>query len=410
MKKFYLAIATIVAVLGLAPSFRLAAEQAGTQSTESEHGSPEPKDDHAAKKKAGNAEHGKEIVRLSPEEMKEFGIELAVAETGSLDQQISLPGEIALNTDRTAHVVPVVAGIVREVRATLGDSVKAGDVLAVIESRELTDGKAAFLSAVEREVLAQTSFRREERLWEKKVSSEQEYLDARQALAETSIARKSAEQHLRALGFSDAELKDLREKPDTVLARFEVRAPLTGTVIEKHLTLGEHVKADAEVFTIADMSSVWADINVYQKDLINIRKGQKAVIEIGHGIPTASGTIGWIGHQVDETTRTAKARIILPNPDGSLRSGLFVTAKIAVGKAAGIAVPKSAIQPFEGKTTIFVRMEDGFTPKPVAVGQQNEISAEILSGLAAGETYVSQGAFTLKAQLSKAAFGDGHNH
>jgi cobalt-zinc-cadmium efflux system membrane fusion protein len=310
-----------------------------------------------------------------------------------------------------AHVVPVVAGIVREVRVGLGDIVKAGAVLAVIESRELTDSKAAFLSAAERERLAQATFNREERLWEKKVSSEQEYLDARQALAEAGIARKSAEQHLRAFGFTDADFNTLREKPDTVRASFETRAPLAGTVIGKHLTLGEHVKADAEVFTIADLSSVWADINVYQKDLVKIRKGQKAVIEIGHGIPAASGTVGWIGHQVDETTRTAKTRITLPNKDGSLRPGLFLTAKIAVGTAAaGILAPKSALLPFEGKTAVFVRTEEGFVPRTVAIGQQNETSAEILAGLAAGETYVSQGAFTLKAQLAKASFGDGHNH
>lgn len=367
------------------------------------------KDEH--EEHAGEEGPVEEVVRLSDAELKEFGITLAIAEGGALDQYIDLPGEIVLNADRMAHVVPRVSGIVREVRMTVGDQVKAGELMAVIESRELADTKAAFLAAIERESLAQGNFKREERLWEKKVTSEQEYLDARQALAEARIAKNSAEQQLHALGLSESELKALPGHPDATYTRFEIKAPLAGTIIEKHMTLGENVNADTDVFTIADLSTVWVDINVYQKDLVNIRKDQTVVIEIGHGITAASGTIAWVGPQVDETTRTAKARMELPNPDGNLRPGLFVTARVAVGSTpASIVVPKSALQSFENRTVLFVRTDKGFEPKPVEVGRQNGTKVEILSGLEAGQTYVSQGAFTLKAQLSKGAFGDGHNH
>ena len=366
--------------------------------------------DHAGEE--GHDEHGEEeVVRLSAAELKEFGIELATAAAGSLDQYADLPGEIVLNADRLAHVVPRVPGIVREVRKSVGDAVKAGELMAVVESRELADAKAAYLAAGEREKLALANFEREERLWRKKVSSEQEYLDARQALAETRIARNSAEQQLHALGFSDAYLKALPEHPDATYTRFEIRAPFPGTVIEKHLTLGENLTAEAAVFTIADLSTVWVDINVYQKDLAQIRKGQTVVIEIGHGIPQVSGEIAWVGPLVGEATRTAKARVVLANPEGVLRPGLFVTARVAVGSsAAGIVVPKSALQTFEDRKVVFVQDEDGFEPRPVRTGRQNATHVEILSGLEAGQTYASKGAFTLKAQLSKGAFGDGHNH
>ncbi|MDT8443446.1 MAG: efflux RND transporter periplasmic adaptor subunit [Desulfuromonadales bacterium] len=356
-------------------------------------------------------EHGEEVVRLSEIEIREFGIGLATADAGRLDQYAELPGEIVLNADRLAHVVPRVPGIVREVRRTVGDTVKAGELLAIIESRELAGAKAAFLAAVEREVLARASFEREERLWQKKVTSEQEYLDTRQALAEARIARSSAEQQLHALGFSDSYLKELPEHPDAMYTRYELRAPFAGTIIEKHLTLGENVTTDTEIFTIADLSSVWVDINVYQKDLVLIRKGQSVVIEIGHGIPQVSGKIAWVGPLVGEATRTAKARVILVNPDGVLRPGLFVTAKVAVSSTvADIVIPKSALQSFEGRNVVFVQDEDGFEPRPVETGRENTTHVEILSGLQAGQSYVSQGAFTLKAQLSKGAFGDGHNH
>jgi len=374
-------------------------------------------DDHGEEEAAhagedGHDEHGEEeVVRLSAADLKEFGIEVATAGPGRLDEYAELPGEIVLNADRLAHVVPRVSGIVREVRKNIGDAVKAGEIMAVTESRELADAKAAFLAAVEREKLALANFEREERLWQKKVASEQEYLDARQTLAEARIARNSAEQQLHALGFSDTYLKGLPEHPDATYTRFEIRAPFAGTIIEKHLTLGENVNAEAAVFTIADLSSVWVDINVYQKDLAQIRKGQTVVIEIGHGIPQVSGEIAWVGPLVGEATRTAKARVVLPNPGGDLRPGLFVTARVAVGStAAGIVVPKSALQTFEERTVVFVQDEDGFEPRPVELGRQNATQVEILSGLEVGQSYVSQGAFTLKAQLSKGAFGDGHNH
>ncbi len=384
-----------------------------------ENGHPEP--DHETH---GNADvhedegsdededlHDEEVVILSSAQLKEFGIELAKAGEDSLDQYVELPGEIVINADRLAHVVPRVSGVVREVRKTVGDTVESGELLAVLESRELATAKAAFLAAIERETLAMANFEREERLWKKQVTSEQEYLDARRALAETRIEKDSAEQQLHALGLSDSYLKKLPQHPDAAYTCFEIRAPFAGTIIEKHLTLGEKVNDDAEVFTIADLSTVWVDVNVYQKDLAAIARGQAVTIEIGHGIPSVNGTIAWVSPLVNEASRTAKARVVLPNPDDNLRPGFFITARVAVGSAAsGIIIPKSALQTFEEKTVVFIRSEKGFEPHPVTLGRENTDRVEILAGLQAGQTYVSRGAFTLKAQLSKSAFGDGHNH
>lgn len=397
-------------------------ESPGTSAATKEHlasaakdkGHAAEKDDHAEHDEhggGGHDEHGEERVRLGEAEIKEFGLELGTAAAGTLDQFAELPGEIVLNSDRLAHVVPREPGIVREVRKSVGDAVKAGELMAVLESRELADAKAAYLAAGEREKLALANFEREERLWQKKVTSEQEYLDARQALAEARIEKNSAEQQLHALGFSDAYLEALPAYPDATYTRYEIRAPFAGTIIEKHLTLGENVNADADVFTIADLSSVWVDINVYQKDLAQIRQGQSVMIEIGHGNPTVPGKIAWVGPLVGEVTRTAKARVVLANPDGTLRPGLFVSARVAVANtAAGIVVPKSALQTFEARTVVFVLDEDEFEPRPVQTGRENAAQVEILAGLEPGQTYVSKGAFTLKAQLSKGAFGDGHNH
>jgi cobalt-zinc-cadmium efflux system membrane fusion protein len=434
IKFIFLGVAVICA-LGLGLSFWLPMEAEGQvgsshnyeNQAQEEHPGDEQEDDHAGHGHevrqerdavhdedddlSDENEHGEEVVRLSDNELNEFGIELAIAAVGSLNQYIELPGEIVLNADGMAHVVPRVSGIVREVRKTVGDRVESGEIMAVLESRELADSKAAFLSATAREKLAQAKFVREERLWQKMVSSEQEYLNAQQALAEALIAKNSAEQQLHALGFSDPELKELPKHPDATYTRFEIRAPFAGTIIEKHLTLGENVNTETDVFTIADLSTVWVDINVYQKDLVQVQKGQTVVVEIGHGIPPFSEKIAWVGPLVGEATRTAKARVVAPNPNGNLRPGIFVTAQVAVGStAAGIIIPKSALQTFEERTVLFVRTEKGFEPQPIEIGRQNATQVEVLSGLKAGQTYVSLGAFTLKAQLSKGAFGDGHNH
>jgi cobalt-zinc-cadmium efflux system membrane fusion protein len=368
---------------------------------EATHGEHEGHDDH-------DDEGG---IQLSHGELEEFEIELAEAVSGTLDLTIELPGEIALNADRLAHVVPRVAGIVREVKKRLGDSVKAGEVMAVLESREVAEAKSAYLAALERLALARSNFQREEMLWQKKISSEQEYLNARQALAETQIEKRLAEHKLHVLGFSEESVSALPRQSDTAYTQYKIVAPFSGTVIEKHITFGEAVREDSDVFVVADLTSVWADISVYQKHLAVIDEGQKVIIEIGHGIPFVEGKISYVGPLIGKATRTALARVILPNPDGRLRPGIFITAKVAVDSVkAPIVIPKSALQTVDGKTVVFVKHEEKFEPQPVKLGRRNTSHVEIAEGLEAGTWYVSRGAFTLKAQMSKGAFGDAHNH
>ena len=146
-------------------------------------------------------ENEEQAIALTPEQIRDIGLETAVAGPGVIETVIRLFGEIRVNQDRMAHVVPRVEGVVAEVKKTLGDTVKAGEVIAVIESRELADAKADFLAAIERYEMAKWAFGREEKLWNEKISSEQDYLDRRQGLTETRIALRSAEQKLHAIGF-----------------------------------------------------------------------------------------------------------------------------------------------------------------------------------------------------------------
>ncbi len=359
-------------------------------------------------------EHGQVIViELSKEQIKEIGIELDTATGGNIDVYVNLPGEVAVNADRMAHIVPRVSGVVGEVKKKLGDAVKAGEVMAVIRSRDLADAKAGFLAAIERYDLAKTIFEREEKLWKEKISSEQDYLDAKKGFAEAKIQMRSVEQKLHALGFSQEYLEKLPLEQKSQLTKFEITAPFDGTVIDKHITLGEVVGDDADVFVVADLSSVWVDLHVYPKDLMKIKKGQKVIISAGQMIPDAEGVISYVGPVVGTESRTALARVVLPNSNGVIRPGLFVTAKVAVDNVeADVIVPKDAIQTLEGKKCVFIKDEHGFEPSFITLGQSNTGFVQVTSGLDPGQQYVTKGAFELKAKIITSTLDShaGHGH
>jgi membrane fusion protein, heavy metal efflux system len=369
------------------------------------HGPAEGTDGH------GHEDEGHaEGVKLTAEQLKEFGIGVGTAEPGALDVFIDLPAEIAFNGDRLAHVTPRVPGVVIRVDKSLGDPVRAGERLALMQSRELAEAKAGYLSALERLTLARANFERESGLWRAKVTSEQEYLEAKQALAEAEIDKRSNEQKLHALGFDDAYIDRLPRQPESELTIVPLLAPFQGVVVERHATLGERIGEETAAFVIADLSSVWLNISIYPKDLGRVGIGQKVSVALPEG-EAAIGEIRFVAPNVGEETRTARALAVLDNASRRLRPGSFVTARIGVdSKTARVRVPKTALQTHEGETVVFVATDEGFVPRPVRTGSSNGDFVEIVDGLQKGERYARTGAFTLKAQMAKATFGDGHAH
>lgn len=377
-----------------------------------DHGESE-KSAHGHESHGGDAHGGhSDSVKLTAEQMKEFDIATEQARSGDINSAMIRPAEIKFNQDRVAHVVPRVAGVVRDVMASEGDRVSAGTVMALLESRELADAKAAYLAAFERAQLSRETFGREEGLWKQKISSEKEYLDAKSEYAERRIELRAASQKLIALGFDEAFLEKLASSDDDEeLTRYSLVAPFGGTVITRHITRGEAIDSENQAFLLADLSDIWIDITVYPQDLGLVRKGQKVTFDLGEGIEPVRGRIDFVTPHVSDATRTASARTTISNPDGRLRPGMFVKAEIATGSEnATIRIPRGAIQRFGEGSVVFVGKDGEFSPRPVRVGRMNGDFAEIVSGLESGETFVSQGAFTLKAQLSKESFGDGHNH
>lgn len=404
------------------PAILLAAALSGCRGAEPEHDDHDH-DTHEASDHDEQGEdhddHGEDDhedhVELTAEQAAEAGVRTAIAGISTLSDFVELPTEIRFDQDRVAAVSSQVNGTISRLHAGEGDHVSRGDVLATVSSRELAGMKADFLTARTRESLALAALERERSLYTDEITSQSDLQAAEAAYAAAEADREAAENKLHAIGIDHGELDRIDDAADGVLALSSVRAPLSGVVIERHATLGASVVAadngGDSLFRIIDDSVVWADIAVYKADSALIRKGLPAELVSNAGDVLAEGEIALVLPVINETSRTATARMVLDNPDGKLRPGQFVSARVHLpsGRTA-VAVPDSAIQTVEGRTSLFVPVEHGFEPAPVETGLKAGGMTEITSGLRAGDAYVSEGAFTLKAQLEKDAFGDGHVH
>jgi membrane fusion protein, heavy metal efflux system len=362
---------------------------------------------HAAEAaEAGHAdEHGHEdgALVLSDKAIRESGIEIATAGGGELEQTLVLPGEVVLNADRVAHIVPRVAGIVRRVDKNLGDEVQAGGVMAILESRGLAEAKAAYLAAQQRLALADANFNSAAELHAKKIMPDLEFLAIEKAKAEAQIESQATDNKLHALGVTDEQLQELPTHAAS-LAMYELRAPFTGTVVEKHCALGEVLSGAADTFVLADLTTVWVNITVYTQDMDRVRVGRAVEIRADGLGTTASGAVCYVAPLANEVTRTVCARVDLPNGQRQWRPGTFVTAAVVLERdAVPVVVPIEAVQRLKGESVVFVAAGDGFEPRAVTVGRMNHTQTEIAEGLKPGERYVARGAVVLKAELGKRA-------
>lgn len=332
-------------------------------------------------------------IALSPEQIRAARIELAVAAPATVTATLQMPGEIRFNEDRTAHVVPRVPGIVERVAVSIGEQVRKGQLLAVIASSDLADRRSELRTAERRLSSARTTYQREKTLWQERISAEQDYLQAQTQLVEAEIAAQNARQKLQALS---APANGER------LNRYELRAPLDGTIVEKHATAGESIAADTKIFTISDLSTVWAEMAVTAQQLDVVRVGRQATVKATAFDMSSSGRVAYIGALLGEQTRSAPARVVLANPEGVWRPGMFVNVVVNAGQQpVAVAVPQDAIHEIDGSPSVFVASSKGFVTNPVKTGRKDDRVVEIESGLNPGQRYVAANGFVLKAELGK---------
>ena len=357
---------------------------------------------HAAGQAAeGHAEegHGEEEgqLHLSIAQIEAAGVQLVAAGPRALGTAISFPGEIRFDEDRTAHVVPRVPGVVEAVQAELGQAVKRGQVLAVIASQQISDLRSEQQAAQRRLELARLTFQREQQLWQARISAEQDYLQARQALQEAQIAQANARQKVAAVG------------PAGAGNRYELRAPFDAVVVEKHLTVGEVVDETSNAFTLSDLSRVWVTFAVAPRDLDKVVTGRDVTVSAPDLGAQVEGKVNYVGSLLGEQNRAATVRASLANPNGAWRPGLFVNVAVSVDRFdAAVAVPESALQTWEAQTVVFARTEEGFEARPVKTGRRDAGQVEITSGLAAGTQVAAAGSFVLKSELGKGSAEHSH--
>jgi membrane fusion protein, heavy metal efflux system len=357
---------------------------------------------------AGSKEQG--VAKLSPNAIEAAGVAVAEVKSGTIARRIIVPGTIVPQADRIAHVAVKLSSIVAELRKNIGDAVEKNEVLAILESREVADAKSEYLAARLTNELQQDLFERDKTLWDKKISSEQQFLRSRNEAARAKVRNDIARQKLFALGLTEAEVAGLPNQPEVSLRHQEVRSPIAGRIVERKAELGIAVGRDnleTDLFVVADLDRVWVDLAVSPEDVSAVRIGQTLSIAVRGSAEAAKGRVTFIGPMLDKDTRSARVIAEIDNQDGMWRPGSFVTAAVAVEEqSVPITVPVAAIQTMDGGPVVFVRTPEGFQKRPMTPGQRDEQAVEVVSGLSLGETIAVSNTFLLKAEMLKGAAED----
>lgn len=328
---------------------------------------------------------------------------------------IQATGEIHRNGNTTVHVPPLISGVIASVQVDLGSEVKAGDLLFTMNSTELGKSVAEYQRSRVLTELAKKTYDREQGLFDQKVTSEQDLIEAQMTYEEHKADLAASEQMLHVLGLTENDLKGLEEGHGTQIGLLPVRAPSAGTILERHAVIGELVEEGGEVVLLSDLSTLWVWIDVYERDLGKLLKAQgKATIPIAltvRAFPDRvfKGTIDYVGGTMEERTRTVKVRGVVQNDDRLLRPGMFCQATIEAGDAEeALAIPAGAVLSDEGTSFVFKHWKDEYyVRRAVELGRTFPNGVEILEGIAPGDTIVTEGAFLLKSDILREKMGAG---
>ncbi|RUP07804.1 efflux RND transporter periplasmic adaptor subunit [Hyphomicrobium sp.] len=377
---------------------------------ESGHGSDGEKHGHeASPSEAINSEEGgheeeNNKLAMADKQVDQSKISVQQAQSGVLQTRLRVPGTIIPDRNQVARVPSKVVGTVAELRKRLGDTVQAGEVIAILDSREVADAKSEYIASIVNFGLQETLYEREKTLWEKRVSSEQRLLRADATYREAQVRRDVAKQKLSALGVTQEAIAKLASAAHeaTGIERYEIKAPISGRVVEQLVDVGTPMGGEGQVhelYAIADLSKIWVELTVSPQDLPAIKEGQHLTIQ---GPTKSEGTIIFTSPVLNQDTRSARVIASVENRDGIWRPGSFVTADIALSESkAAVVIPKAALQTIEGKTRVFVRTPEGFESRQVTIGEDDGNAVEVLSGLKAGEPIAVANTFLLKAELGK---------
>jgi cobalt-zinc-cadmium efflux system membrane fusion protein len=348
-------------------------------------------------------------------------IETETVAPQSIAGTILATGKILVSEDRMANIGPVHEGRLVRLYAGQGSNVKKGQKLADLESADIDQAEADYLKAladyenarrtsVAEVKLAQATYDRTKMLYEKTITAGKNLqaaehdLEVAKALADSSVAGTraaltAARRHLRILGLKESDVDALVNKPD-LAAVFSLTSPIGGIVVERNATIGATVGTDANLFKIIDISRVWIDANVFEKDLERVRRGQEVKVSVP-AFPGSSfsGKVILVSSVVDPETRTVKVRTEVPNPDNKLKPDMFANVEIITDvHRTAISIPQSALLNDGGQTVVFVATGSDYQKRTVTAGIQSNERVEILDGLQTGDKVVVKGNYLLLQQ------------
>ena len=357
----------------------------------------------------------------TPAPTKNSAIEIELVGPQSIAGVIPATGKVLVPEDRVAVIGPVNEGRIVRLFAGQGSRVQKGQKLADLESADIDQAEADYLKALAdyenarrssaAEIrLAQANYDRTKLLYEKTITAGKNLqtaehdLEVAKAAGESSVngakaTLTAARRHLLILGLSSSTIDSLPKKPD-LAAVFSLNSPIAGTVIERNATVGASVGTDANLFKIIDLSRVWIDANVFEKDLARVRMGQEVKVNLP-ALPgsTYTGRVILIDSVVDPETRTIKVRTEVANPDSRLKPDMFANVEIVTDlNRSAISIPQTAVLNDGGKTVVFVAEGNGYQKREVHTGIQNGDRLEIVEGLSPGEKVVVKGNYLLLQQ------------
>lgn len=193
------------------------------------------------------------------------------------------------------------------------------------------------------------------------------------------------------------------------LTTYDLKAPISGTVVDRQVALGEYASEQKPAFVVADLSTLWVDLSVYRRDFARVRLGDKVAIDPEDGGAPILGAVAYVSPIGSADTQTALARVVIPNDSLRLRPGLFAVGTITLAeKPVDLAVRLGALQSIDGRTVVFVRSGDAFEPRDVELGERDGEAAEVVFGLMPGDVYAAKNSFVVKAELAKGSASHEH--
>ncbi len=317
---------------------------------------------------------------------------------------IPVTGTITYDARRVSHIGPRIDGRIVRLVADIGDQGSAGQALAILESAEVGQVRVEEREAESLVQIARENYQREERLEQQGISSRKELLDAAAKLRRQEAALQSARERLRVLGAGHGDG-----------GQYALTSPFAGVVVAREASLGEMASPADQIFTVANLSRLWIELDIYERDLSRVTIGQTvAVSTAAYPSRVFPGRIVYVGDVLDPQKRTVRARVEIPNDDRALKPGMFASALIQVGGTGTpvVVVPQAAVQELEGRQVVFVPGDrpGEFAARTVEVGEQADNGrVVIIAGLEAGDSIVTSGAFALRSELAEGEIGD-HGH